>query len=926
MRPRVAYHRDTLNARRLPRDEPTYLDYRTRINPVAFDNKTTLRLIVVCTVLLVPLAVLGRLAAGWSTVSLTVAACIAGGFLTVGAIKTAFMGKLAVQMAWGAIGVVAIGVAVLMRSFADPRAAFFGLISPALLQTATFAFFAGKQTAFWMTANHRVDQQTMFRWRRPWSFAADPEDRELCPQLLTIPIVLVAVPIGCLAGFAALHFLSSAGPSASGGVFALAVTLAVVIFAWIAAHVVVGAPLRSPFPSLVAAWRSIRIFATYNRHDTPAAGVFRFPTEMVQSVALRDFFLGSTLTMLSFSLVALILLPPEPRALATLWRSPERRSVVLADHEWDTFRSLPYNQAQAYMQKLTAERKAELRAVLEREARSSDRHVAERVVFTIIVATFGPPVLLLLMVALVSGSTVAHYYQALEKPDAPGHSPLTIWQVLVDRLINSPNKVEARHYFLGSSLYHDYPVLLDEEILSDHGHILGDTGARKTSMGIAPLATQLIAKKRSVLMLDLKGEPALFHGLRSEAQRAGVPFKWFTTTPTWSSYVFNPFLQANWQRFTSSQRVQIILTALSLDYGVDYGRAFFTAMNETVLADLIRKRPMESFEDIYEVLSRKEVYQTFGNILDWEKARHLIAIVNRLRMIHPLNLTPKSLPDRPEVFQNAIDLSDLLREPQVVYFFLKAPLEPLGTAGVAKLALYSLFAAAADTQIANKSRTFVLIDEFQQIISNSIELVLEQGRSLGTSFVLSHQTKGQTKRGGVDIQETVESCTAYKHNYRASDLRSILEFEQLSGQGMYHRFTWRQAAPVSDDDEEDVGPAFSTLGDVTVTETTGPLMERNLIMELSADEQGSIVRFTKDSGYTRFGGKATPILSDFHIEKREFEDLQGSEFPKVSSDTVEVQPDFGNPTDVTPKVQVAGHGQTLLPDGSDPDERLRDLR
>ena len=106
--------------------------------------------------------------------------------------------------------------------------------------------------------------------------------------------------------------------------------------------------------------------------------------------------------------------------------------------------------------------------------------------------------MLLAFLALITGSTVQRFYESLDKPGAPLQSPLTPWQTLVDRLINSPSKIEKRHYFLGSSLYHDYPILLDGEVLSDHGHILGDTGARKTSLGIAPLATQLIAKRKSI--------------------------------------------------------------------------------------------------------------------------------------------------------------------------------------------------------------------------------------------------------------------------------------------------------------------------------------------------------------------------------------------------------------------------------------------
>ena len=59
----------------------------------------------------------------------------------------------------------------------------------------------------------------------------------------------------------------------------------------------------------------------------------------------------------------------------------------------------------------------------------------------------------------------------------------------------SNDELEAKHLYLGTSIEGDYPVLLHEELLFQHAHILGDTGSRKTSIGIAPLLTQLIAAR-----------------------------------------------------------------------------------------------------------------------------------------------------------------------------------------------------------------------------------------------------------------------------------------------------------------------------------------------------------------------------------------------------------------------------------------------
>ena len=68
---------------------------------------------------------------------------------------------------------------------------------------------------------------------------------------------------------------------------------------------------------------------------------------------------------------------------------------------------------------------------------------------------------------------------------------------------------------------------------------------------------------------------------------------------------------------------------------------------------------------------------------------------NRIALDVPLNLTAEDLAQQPKVRDAAIDMGGLLSRPQVVYFHLKSPIEPIGSPAVAKLALYSLFAAAA---------------------------------------------------------------------------------------------------------------------------------------------------------------------------------------------------------------------------------------
>ena len=119
---------------------------------------------------------------------------------------------------------------------------------------------------------------------------------------------------------------------------------------------------------------------------------------------------------------------------------------------------------------------------------------------------------------------------------------------------------------LGTSIIGDYPVYLHRPLLDQHAHITGGTGASKTSLGISPLMTQLIASEECSVV-DLKGDLALFQSARVEAKRANARFKWFTNIPECPSYVFNPLQQAHLPLMNYNQKTQTVIEAMGLSYG-----------------------------------------------------------------------------------------------------------------------------------------------------------------------------------------------------------------------------------------------------------------------------------------------------------------------------------------------------------------------
>src|SRR5262249_15998762 len=135
------------------------------------------------------------------------------------------------------------------------------------------------------------------------------------------------------------------------------------------------------------------------------------------------------------------------------------------------------------------------------------------------------------------------------------------------------------------------PVLLSREIVNEHVHIMGSTGSGKTAKGLIPMIEQLIRfRDAAVVIIDLKGDPALFHAARIAAEHTGATFKWFTTEVGRSTFVFNPFIQGNDEFFSLGQLAENTVESLGLDHGDAYGASYFSRVNRRLLRAIYKDR------------------------------------------------------------------------------------------------------------------------------------------------------------------------------------------------------------------------------------------------------------------------------------------------------------------------------------------------
>jgi hypothetical protein len=329
------------------------------------------------------------------------------------------------------------------------------------------------------------------------------------------------------------------------------------------------------------------------------------------------------------------------------------------------------------------------------------------------------------------------------------------------------------------------PLLLHERILSEHCYIVGPSGAGKSSLGIMPLLIQLMrgAKTRDetlsdpypVVVLDLKGDPALFQTVKLEAERRGQPFQFFTTDKHAPTYRFNPFRGFDRGSRSVAQLCQLILDALNLNHGKGYGRSYYTERSRNVLSRTLKQnKNIQSFDELHAALRdtvSKADIRTKGDAFE------LLSVIEMLTEYRQLITNPEETISSTD---GIIFMPSVLQDRQVVYFWLPAALESISVGEIAKLVLFNLRVAAQDWKRANpgKAREVILvIDELQRVAGENLQGILQDARSFGIHAILANQSLADLKsQTGFDLAPTLMTNTRVKFFFTSPSERECYVF------------------------------------------------------------------------------------------------------------------------------------------------------
>lgn len=457
-----------------------------------------------------------------------------------------------------------------------------------------------------------------------------------------------------------------------------------------------------------------------------------------------------------------------------------------------------------------------------------------------------------------------------------------------DRLLKSNNPIERRSVLLGTSAVHEYPVLLDKKLLNEHVLITGATGAGKTSLGLLPLATQLIRDDdNTVMILDLKGDDAMFHTARLEAERANREFKWFTNRTGYSTHIFNPFAQKCLESLTVTEVTGYFVTMLNLFHGSDYGRAYFSIMARSLLQKALQQsvgldgsspqrraasKPINTFADLYEYVRR-----ITRDSDEFRAAEHLAFVIKNLADFPQLNMGGGEKDDTSIALEHAIQMPEAVEKKQVLYFYLSAAYDLYSLAEMARMVIYSTIQAAVEHK-RTKGKTpqiYLICDEAQLVIAQNISNVLAQARSFGIGCIFALQSLSQlSPPGGADLRDLVLNCTATKQFWGTRDPKDREYISKISGEVAYYTASWEQTRRRVLGGEISrrfaVARQLEGLPQIGITEEVGPRLSSHAIDHWGRMDNVSITAIQRNSGYSCYDG-AFPVHTDWTMSAAEYE-------------------------------------------------------
>lgn len=522
------------------------------------------------------------------------------------------------------------------------------------------------------------------------------------------------------------------------------------------------------------------------------------------------------------------------------------------------------------------------------------------------------PLLIFAMAIIAMGPVLREFERLCETEDALlQNEGWTEFDGYSDRLTKSGTPHEAECVWIGMHKQREFPILIPTDLLNQHVHMLGGSGAGKTGLGLSTLAAQLIKQNKGpVIIIDGKGDNSLFQSVRRWCDEEKRKLKWFTTSAEKSTYLFNPIGQTALEKFSLSEIVGFLLLSLNLFHGADYGRGWFTQASKTALAEAAKLKRKGYDRPATFSLFCKHLEKVITDDETLKKpALHVLFMIRTLAEFPQLNnadSNPKDLKRPPHpACKHAIDMLEAIKKKQVIYFGFDALTDPSTAGELSRMVVYSIISAAKayEQETRKTPQVNVIIDEAQNVIASNIGTAIEMARSSGVSFVFSHQGREQLKiPGGADLRSVFDACTQVKLHFDAQG-ESVKHIQEISGEVGYADSTWQQFVSDVIDENTSLRWAVKKGGNPALADVkmyAGPRLTINEIQDAATSSNTCIMAVNRKLGVAQYQG-AFPIHIDYPISDDEFKENQELRWPPMNDETIASEPVWPHIEDETVK-------------------------
>ncbi|MEZ6127090.1 MAG: hypothetical protein R3C59_00240 [Planctomycetaceae bacterium] len=446
------------------------------------------------------------------------------------------------------------------------------------------------------------------------------------------------------------------------------------------------------------------------------------------------------------------------------------------------------------------------------------------------------------------------------------------WNQCIEDVRSSPDSIERESVFIARLIHDGSPMLVPRSTFHNHAHFLGDSGSGKTSLGLAPLCEQLIQfGDCSFVVLDLKGDSLeLFAAMKKAAEAVRrttgneMPVKHFTNRPGRSTYAFNPMCQAGWEKLDPYTKADILCAAFGLNYGSGYGLDYYSSASTKFAYELFRIAPKaKSFRELVNAIGTLLARKGQRALHDELRAAglHMEMVLERLATVEALNVDSGA--SSAEVADEQIDLSRLFQRPELIYFSLSSMLAPGVAPEIARNVVYFLLGTSALAE-RRKCQVFLVIDEFQRIVANNLESILQLARSMNVGVILANQSMEDLRTSTTDLIPALEANCRYRQWFAVSSSDDRARVVANSGE-VIEEF---QVRNVNDD-----GVTYA------YAERVMPRLTQNDVLLISDHPLQSIVTITHGDGYAQYGGMAVGVESGYHISRDEYKRRKEMSWP-----------------------------------------------